>query len=315
MKEIYTFASADDRKTPIHAVKWTPDAGEPVAVMQLVHGMIEYIERYEEFAEYLAGKGFVVMGHDHIGHGDSVESPADWGIFHTKTPAATLVEDMYTNYCLIREQYPGLPHFILGHSMGSYLLRMFLCEKADGIKDCAGAIVMGTGSVPDGTSKMGLTLIRLIEKFKGPDHKSGLMPKLSFGGKAYKGYNMDGSDPANSWLSKNLDSVTKYYHDPKDTFAFSLNGYRILMESTSYDNQPENLAKMNKALPVLIVSGAEDPVGDRSAGVKKVYEEFLQAGMRDVTCKLYEGDRHEILQETDRQQVFADIYDWAKARL
>ncbi|MCR4999759.1 MAG: lysophospholipase, partial [Lachnospiraceae bacterium] len=124
--ENYSFQSSDKDATKIHGVKWMPDNGEVKAVIQLNHGMIEYIERYAEFAEYLTQRGFVVMGHDHIGHGESVRNQEDWGIMRTDTPSDTLVEDMFTNYRIIRGQYPDKPFFILGHSMGSYLLRKFL---------------------------------------------------------------------------------------------------------------------------------------------------------------------------------------------
>lgn len=313
--ENYTFRSSDDEKTNIHAVKWSPDEGKPVAVLQLVHGMIEYIERYDEFARYLADRGFIVMGHDHIGHGASVKDESDFGIFHTKTPDVTLVEDMFTNYEIIKEQYPDIPYFILGHSMGSYLLREFLSMKADKLHEVNGAIIMGTGTVPDKTLKAANVISNIITAFHGLDYKSRFLANLSNGTAAYKDYDCTGKNPERSWLSKNVDSVTKYYKDPKDTFLFSVNGWRILFNSCKYDNSMENLKKMNMDIPVLFVSGSDDPVGDLGEGVKTAYESFLDAGVKDCHLHLYENDRHELLQETDRENVYNDLYNFMKERM
>ncbi len=312
--ENYSFQSSDKDATKIHGVKWMPDNGEMKAVIQLNHGMIEYIERYAEFAEYLTQRGFVVMGHDHIGHGESVRNQEDWGIMHTDTPSDTLVEDMFTNFRIIRGQYPDKPFFILGHSMGSYLLRKFLSVKADQLEGVNGAIVMGTGTVDDGAIKAGMAVCKLIACFRGWDYKSNFVAGLMFD-KNYKKFDVTGANKENSWLSKNVESVTKYYNDPKDTFAFSLNGYRVLLEATSYDNKMENIAKMRKEMPILFVSGEDDPVGGLGEGVKIACNKFIEAGISDVSMKLYKDDRHEILNELDRQTVYADIYQWMSERL
>jgi len=312
--ENYKFTSADDAHTSVHGVKWTPSDGEVKAVIQLNHGMIEYIERYSEFAEYLADRGFVVMGHDHIGHGESVASPEEWGILHTKTPSDTLVEDMFTNYKIIKEQYPDKPFFILGHSMGSYLLRKFLCEKADSLSGVNGAIIMGTGTEADGAIKAGTMVVKLLAALHGRDYKSQFVVNLMYGA-PYKMYDVTGADPTNSWLSTNVESVKKYYSDPKDTFMFSLNGYLILLESTCYDNNMDHIRKMNMDIPVMFASGAADPVGNHGVGVKAAHDKFKEAGVKDLTMKLYEGDRHEILQEMDRQKIFEDLYQWMSERM
>ena len=312
--ENYSFKSADDTKTTIHAVKWTPE-GEPVAVLQIAHGMQEHIERYTGFAEYLNKQGFVVMGHDHIGHGESVASEAELGLMHTDTPSDTMVEDMFTNYKLIKEQYPNIPYFILGHSMGSYLLRKYLSKKGSELKGVNGAIVMGTGTVQDSAIKAGMTVCKLIAKFKGWDHKSSFVAGLMFDAN-YKKFDITGEHPENSWLSKNVENVKAYY-DPankKDCCPFSLNGYRVLLEATGFDNNMDNIKKMNMDIPIFFVSGSEDPVGAMGEGVKAAKAKFEEAGVKDLTMKLYEGDRHEILNELDRETVYADLYNWMKDR-
>ncbi|MCR5546167.1 MAG: lysophospholipase [Lachnospiraceae bacterium] len=313
MKEYYNFNSSDQEQTKIHGVKWTPE-GEPVGVIQLVHGMIEYIERYDEFAEFMNAQGFVVMGHDHIAHGDSVKSKDDWGIMHTDTPSETMVEDMFTNYKIIKEQYPSLPYFILGHSMGSYLLRHMLILKAADFKDVKGAIIMGSGTTPENMAKMGMTALKVLKTFKGWDGKSKIAVNLMYG-ESYKGFSTDGSEPEKSWLSTNVESVKKYYSDPKDTFMFSLNGYRLLVNSSGFVSKLENVEKMNKDIPLLFVSGAQDPVGDLSVGVQTAYDTYKKAGVKDVSLHLFEGMRHEILQEVERQKVFEYIYSWISEKM
>ena len=313
MKEYYNFLSSDKEQTKIHGVKWMPE-GEPKAVIQLVHGMIEYIERYDEFAEFLNTKGFVVFGHDHIAHGESVKSHDDWGIMHTDTPSETMVEDMFTNYKLVKEQYPDLPYFILGHSMGSYLLRHMLILKASDFTGVNGAIIMGTGTTPENMAKLGMTVLKVLKTFKGWDGKSQMVVNMMFD-ENYKKFSTDGSNPENSWLSTNVESVKKYYSDPKDTFTFSLNGYRLLVNSSSFVSKLENVEKMNKDIPVLFVSGSDDPVGALSVGVNTAYETYKQAGVKDVSIHLFEGMRHEILQEVNRKEVYEYIYSWVSDRM
>ena len=314
MKEYYSFKSSDRDGTSIHGVKWTPE-GEPVAVIQLVHGMIEYIERYEEFAEYLNARGFVVMGHDHIGHGDSVKSESDWGIMHTDTPSETCVEDMFTNYKLIKEQYPDIPYFLLGHSMGSYLTRHMLTLKASEFKGVNGVVIMGTGTVEEGACKAGMMVLKLLSIFGGWDKKSPQFVINLMYDKSYDGFSTDGSEPEKSWLSTNIESVKKYYSDPKDTFVFSLNGYRLLITSAGFSGRDENIARINKDLPILFVSGEKDPVGGLGAGVTTAFNKYQAAGIKDVSMHLFSGDRHEILNEMDSQDVYAYIYEWLNSHM
>ncbi len=311
-KTIYTFSSADGVST-IHGVRWLPEDGRVIAVLQIVHGMVEYIERYTPFAEYLTTQGFAVFGHDHIGHGESVKGPEEFGIMHAEDPSDIMVEDMFTNFRHVREEYPDTPYFILGHSMGSYMLRKYLAVKAGELQDVCGAIIMGTGTEPDGTIKAGLTLAKMLAKIQGRDHRSPFMAKMTFG-KPYKMYDLTGRDTANSWLTHDEAIVRKYYADPKCTYTFSLNGYIGLISSTKFDNDPANIARIPKDLPILFVSGDKDPVGAHGEGVKAAYQNFVDAGIQDVSIKLYEGDRHEVLNELDRAQVFEDLRDWMLAR-
>ena len=313
----YTFNSSDDRHTTIHAVRWDPDDGRPVAVMQLVHGMQEYIERYDEFARFLADRGFAVFGHDHIGHGDSVESDEERGIMHCRYPDDVMVEDIFTNFKMIKDQYMDLPYFILGHSMGSYLLRKYLVVRSSDIKGKVnGAIVMGTGTEADAAILAGRALCSILGMIKGRDGYSPFIKSLMFGG-AYKQFDTSGGHPENSWLSHNVENVMMMA-DPsnkKANFEFSLGANMILLRSTWFDNRMSNIRKMNMDIPILFVSGDQDPVGQMGTGVKKAYDKFAAAGVSDLSIKMYEGDRHEILNELDRATVFEDLYQWMAERM
>lgn len=308
-KEIFTFLSSD-KKTKLHAVKWMPESGEYTAILQIAHGMIEYVERYEEFACYMANRGYLVVGHDHLGHGESVESPEDWGYIADKNGARHMIEDMNKLRLMTEKENPGLPYFMLGHSMGSYLLRRYLTEYGKGL---AGALVVGTGSVPDIATKAGMLVIRCIARFKGWRYRSKFVENLLFSG-AYHKFSMDGKDLERSWLTKDVEIAAKYYKEPRCTFHFTLNGYDALIKTVYYDNQAKNTAKIPKELPIILLSGADDPVGNMSKGVLLVKKQLKEAGIKDLTCKLYENDRHEILNETDRDVVYRDILKWCEVR-
>lgn len=304
-QESFSFLSKDG-KTNIHALRFVPDSGAYRAVLQITHGMIEYIERYIPFAEYMTEQGFLVVAHDHIGHGDSVASKDDWGYFAEKNPSDVLVADMHTLRTMTQQENPDKPYFMMGHSMGSYMLRKYLAQHGAGL---AGAIIMGTGYVPDQTVKLGMTISRVLAKFHGWRYRSKFVKWLSYD-KPYKRYDLTGNTADNSWLTKDTEIVKKYYSDPKCTYLFTLNGYMGLFEAVLFDNQPENIQKIPKELPLFLISGADDPVGGLGEGVKHVYETYKAAGILDLTWKLYESDRHEILNETDRDTVYRDISSW-----
>lgn len=323
MREEFTFLSKDG-KTNVYAVRRVPE-GKARGVIQLTHGMVEYIGRYREFADFLEQAGFVVAGHDHLGHGhtgdpggkavyttDRKDSGVEsLGYFEESDPSGTLVSDMHTLRQIMQKQYPDLPYFMLGHSMGSYLLRQYLALHGEGL---AGAIIMGTGYVPEKTTKAGLAVIKVLSAFHGSHYRSRFVQNLSYS-KPYQQYDLTGKDCTRTWLSKNEENVKAYYKDPWCTYLFTLNGYRGLMESVQTTCRQENVDKIPKDLPVLFVSGQDDPVGDLGEGVRTVASMFQKAGIHDVTMKFYQNDRHEILNETDRENVRQDILFWMEARL
>ena len=306
--ERFTVPSTDG-KTQISAGYMRP-SGAAKAVLQIAHGMQEHISRYEDFAAFLAERGFVVAGNDHLGHGESINSPDDLGYFG-EGASNLVVGDMHQLRKAMQAKYPGLPYFMLGHSMGSFMLRKYLALNGKGL---AGAIVMGTGFTPAGTTKAGLAVINGLSRVRGERHKSQFVANLAFG-KDYKPYDMTGTEPERSWLSHNVENVKAYYADPLCGFPFTLNGYRGLMEAVQFSCAQENVNAIPVNLPILLVSGALDPVGGAGAGVRKVHDMMSIAGIRDLELKLYPGMLHEILNEPDHDVVYADLEAWMEARL
>ncbi len=305
----FTFMSKDGR-TPVHAVRWAPDSGECRAVLQLTHGMQEFIDRYEPFATYLADNGFLVVGHDHIGHGQSIVTEKDWGYFAPGNAGRILVQDMHQLRLLTQKDHPGLPYFMLGHSMGSFLLRRYIVSRGEGLH---GAIVMGSGFTEPHSSEMGILMTRTLAKVFGWRHRSVLLTKLAF--RKNHRFDMSGKDLENNWLTRDPEIVKWYYSQPGCTYTFTLNGYKNLFETVRFSCLQENVDKVPKDLPVLVVSGAEDSVGGYGEGVRKVTDMFRQAGLRDVELSLYEGYRHEILNEIGKEKVFEDLRDWMLNRV
>jgi len=309
IKETFSFLSGN-KKTQIHAVKWFPEDKKYDAILQITHGMVEFIERYEAFASFLTGHRILVVGHDHLGHGASIGSEKDWGYFAKGNPSILLVEDMHQLRMIVQKENPEIPYFMLGHSMGSYLLRRYLTVHGEGLR---GAIIMGTGFVPPGTAAMGSRISSLMSLLQGDMHRSGFVSGLAFN-KGYSKFDMTGQNPENSWLTKDAGIVKRYYHDPRCTYQFTLNGFKGLFDTVAYTCRQENADKIPKNLPILIVSGKDDPVGDFGEGVKKVNEMLKKAGIHDLSMKLFEGDRHEILNELDRETVYAYLLEWIQKR-
>lgn len=310
MREAYTFPSTDG-STVIHAVRWMPENGSIRAILQIAHGMIEHIERYGEFANYLTTMGFLVIGHDHIGHGRSVETAADWGFLPPKNGDVIMVEDLHRHRLLVQEKYPDLPFFMLGHSMGSYVLRRYLADYGEGL---SGAILMGTGFVPGMAARSGIALCHAMAKGTGWHHRSRLVTGMTFG-KEYRDFDMNGEDPSNSWLSRDVEMVKKNLSDPACRYLFTLGGYLALFQTVLFDSHQKNADAIPGSLPLLLVSGDRDPVGSFGKGVRRVEGMLRKVDRQDLTCRLYEGCRHEILNELNRQEIYEDLRDWMEARM
>lgn len=307
-KEEFYFDSRD-QQNKIHAIKWIPDVEKPVCIFQIVHGMAEHIDRYDEFARFLAGKGILVVGEDHLGHGKSVPEGGTYGYFCEHDAANVLVRDVHRLKKIMQEQYPGVLYLILGHSMGSFILRNYLFRYGSGV---GGAIIVGTGMQP-GPVLLFARIITAVQKiFCGPKHVGKFIDKASFGS-----YN-ERFEPARTafdWLSGETANVDRYLADPLCGFTFTLNGFATLFRLIHNCYDREKLEGMPKQLPILLIAGADDPVGNYGQGVEKVYRSYLEVGMQNVQMKLYEQDRHELLNETDRVSVYGDIYRFILQRI
>lgn len=306
-KEEFTFDSRDGI-SKIHAVRWIPE-GDIVCILQIVHGMAEYIERYEEVAQYFAERGILVTGEDHLGHGKSVSEGGTYGYFCKQDPATVIVRDVHRLKKMTQEAYPGVPYVILGHSMGSYMLRNYLFRYGTGIQ---GAILCGTGSMPQGIISAAKVLAKIQELVLGGKHVAKRLDNMAFG--AYnKRLQPERTDK--DWLCTDEKVVDIYKNDSLCGFTFTVNGFQTMFEIITRLNKEENLSKMPKNLPVYFIAGEEDPVGDYGEGVKKAYHDFENAGMENLSIKLYSGDRHEILNEKDREQVYEDVYSFIMDRV
>ncbi len=299
----YTFTSAD-HVTPIHVHQWEPDC-DLNGIVQLVHGIAEYIERYDEFARFLASKGFLVVGNDHLGHGKSVLREENLGFFAEKDGWMKAVGDMETLRAMTAREHPGVPYFIFGHSMGSFLTRTYLICHPEA--PLAGAILSGTGQNPAPVVYAGLALCKAEEHRHGPRYRSKLINSVAFG--AYnKGFEPRRTDF--DWLSRDEGNVDRYISDPLCGFLPTVGLFKDMMGGLAFISKKSNLEKMRKDLPVYIMSGDKDPVGGDGQGVAKVYGMFLSSGMRDVLYKFYPEGRHEMLNDVNKAEVMNDIAAW-----
>ena len=306
-KTEFYFPSSDG-KTSIHAVEWTPE-GKPIGVYQIAHGVAEYALRYEPFAEFLNSKGFVVVANDHIGHGLSVAEGAAALYFGEKDGWTHVVDDMFELRKRTGQKYPGLPYFLMGHSMGSFLTRTYLIRYPGSVK---AAIIMGTGQKPGYMVAGGRLAAKVIGKKSGYDKFNETVDGLAFG--AYnkpfepKRTNYD-------WLSANEENVDKYIADPLCGGGATTGLFLEMLGGIGFVGKQSNVEKMDKNIPILFISCEMDPVGDLGKGVRKAYESFRKAGVKDVELKLYPGLRHEILNEKEKDQVYADIWAWVQKHM
>ncbi|MBQ7246572.1 MAG: alpha/beta fold hydrolase [Lachnospiraceae bacterium] len=307
MKQEFFFPSKDGL-TQIHAIEWIPD-GEVRGVLQIAHGMVEFIDRYDRFASFMSSQGFYVVGNDHLGHGKSVTDESQLGYFARHDGNFCVLGDMQRLREDSAKKYPDVPYFILGHSMGSFLTRQFIEMYGTGL---AGAIIMGTGYQPSLTLNMGIALTSLLGKFKGDHHRSVMVNNMALGSYNAK---FEPGRTKNDWLTKDEAIVDAYEANPLNQFTFTVNGYNNLFRGMRYAQQRKNLEMIPKELPVLVISGADDPVGEFGKGPKIVAQSYRDNGIKDVTLKLFDGDRHEILNELDHDAIDRYLLEWITGRM
>ena len=360
------FYRSADGITKIRALKWAPDVGtKPVALLQIVHGMQEFIDRYDAFARFMASKGFIVFGNDILGHGGSIRNGDEryFGYFGrgvcpgdgtggsakpagaaqdsgTKTGAGTktgtgtesdagvetnyagtpyqdartgghriLLSDIRALQDLMADRYPDLPCFLLGHSMGSFLAREFLCVHGGSLR---GAVISGTAYHPAAETVVGRSLAVILGQTRGWFYRSPLLNKLSVG-------NLNKEfEPARTpvdWLTRDEAIVDRYVADRRTQFKFTCNAYYALFDCLHYLTVADNLRHMPKNLPVMLIAGAQDPVGADGAGPTRVAAQLKGIGMKHVITKIYPQGRHEVLNELNRAEVWDDVLSFLQAAM
>ena len=265
--------------------------------------------RAEALRRFLAEHGFAVVGHDHLGHGRTARNPLEFGWFADRDGWKHVVKDVRALRERVGAEYPGLPCFLLGHSMGSFVVRGYLMFWPGTVD---GAILSGTGQEPPATVAAGRALSALLIRLKGPRAHSPLLDALSVG--RYNGQFKPVRTSAD-WISRDTVVVDAYRADPLCRFLPTVGMYHDMMVGLQLLAKPANLARMDPDTPVYFFAGDRDPVGANGAGVKKVAGWFRDAGVKDLTVRLYPEGRHEMLNEANRDEVYRDVLSWLERRL
>ncbi|MBE6992771.1 MAG: alpha/beta hydrolase [Ruminococcaceae bacterium] len=288
----------------IRVRSWEPE-NEPVGILQIAHGVAEHVERYDDFAVFLVEKGWKVVAGDHLGHGKSAPDTKGW--FGEKNGWFNVVGDLKQIYD--GNYVDGIPYFILGHSMGSFLLRTYLTVYPDA--RLSGAIISGTAWQPGGILKAGIAMCNIQKAIKGSDKVSEMINNMAFG--AYNN-KIENPKSKNDWLSRREDIVAQYDEDPLCGFSMTVGLAKDMFSGIAFNQKAENLLKMNKDIPVFFIAGDMDPVGDYGKGVVTAKDAFVSAGMNSVDIKLYPDGRHEMLNETNYRDVYNDLYIWLESK-
>ena len=302
MRNDFTYASCGAGL--IHGLRWEP-AGKPVAILQIIHGVAEYAARYDEFASFLASKGFLVVAADHMGHGGSlgengVKGHFEGGWFNTVADAYQLLQNT-------RAAYPDVPYILLGHSMGSFMARTILAKYPD--SGIAAAIISGTAWMSGAVISAGLAAAAVVAKCQDPDQPSKLLNDMMFGSYNNK---IEHKRTTHDWLTRDQKIVDAYVADPLCGFSMTPGLAKDMMTGLKYIQTAKHLQQMDKDLPVLFIAGSDDPVGNYGKGVQQAVQAFRQAGMGNVKLRLYPMCRHEVLNELNREEVYANILNWLK---
>ncbi|MPM84797.1 Monoacylglycerol lipase [bioreactor metagenome] len=289
----------------IYYQSWTPENPEDVkGIFQIAHGMAEHSDRYAEFAVTLANMGYAVYVGDHIGHGRSVNSKKDLGYFGEKNGYLAFKNDARQITLNAMKDYPNVPVFFFGHSMGSFIARNYIQTYAS---DLAGAIICGT-SGKNPAAKFAIHLADLVAKIKGGNSPSPFVNNIAFA--SYNKKFKTNEDKGFSWLSENTENVENYNKDPYCGFCFTARGFQDLFTLLDKVSSDQWYEKLSRELPILLISGKDDPVGNYGKGVTEVYQKLLDTGHQKVSMKLFDGMRHEILNETNREEVYLFIGQW-----
>ena len=298
-----SFPSCDGINT-VHGTIYIPDT-EPRGIIQLSHGMVDHVGRYEELGKFLAEHGYVFAGNDHLGHGMTADkSGTEFGYFANKGGTDLVLRDLHAMNKLLRERFGGMKPVIMGHSMGSFLSRLYVEKYPSSV---SGHIIHGTGGPLGAAVPMGIGLVNLIMLFRGTKHRSSLVKSIAFAG--YNSH-FPKSEGENAWLTRDVAAVSDRSQNPYTSFTFTVSAYKELFTMVGKCNSKSWFSSYPKQLKTLILSGDEDPVGKYGNGVRYVYKHLLLAGANDISMKIYQGARHELFNETNKYEVFSDMENW-----
>ncbi len=296
-KDIH-YKSADGKNT-VYAVMYLPKE-TPICVLQISHGLCEYMGRYDHFARFLAQNGVAVCGNDHLGHGYTAVTEQDYGYFGVRGARNFILQDVKHMSDFSSEAFPNIPHVLLGHSMGSFFARAFAVQWPQSID---GLILSGTsGNIP--LLGFGLQMARILEKKYGPRYRSKSLQRLTFGRYLAQ---IPKANTRYDWVSSETEVVHQYVLDSKCNFMFTVNGYYELFSILQDVSGSTWAANMPKNLPIFLFSGEEDPVGNYGKGVHQVENWLKDAGVGPLICRMYPKGRHEMLNEKDKEIVYNDV--------
>lgn len=302
-----TFTIEDPGQKELFIYQWTPENSEPRGVIQIAHGMAEHAGRYSHLAEKLTGQGFAVLANDHQGHGQT--DPDHPGFISGENGFEKMVDNIADVKKTVEKRFPGLPRFLFGHSMGSFLLQRHLQRAED---QPVGVIYSGSNGRPPGFIRIGILFSKFLMKMFGPDAKSPLLNKLSFGA-----FNKP-FEPARTefdWLSRDESEVDQYIKDPKCGFICSTSFYHDLFRGLVDLHRYTPFTGYTGDAQIFIQSGSQDPVSEMGKGIDRLKQSIMLSGSANPEIKLYEGARHEIYHETNREEVIGDLLDWLERQL
>lgn len=306
MRENFQFRDSDG--VALNVYKWSP-VGEAIGIVQISHGMTETVLRYDEFAHFLNERGFIVYGHDHRGHGLTAKTNEHLGYIADNEGFEWLVEDLFQLMKHIKNENKNLPIFLFGHSMGSFVSQRFM--ELHG-KEVDGLILSGSNGEPPKLTSLGIFLSGLEVKLFGRKHTSKMMDKLSFGD---FNKNFKPNRTPFDWLCSVEQEVDKYIADDRCGFVCSASFYYDLLRGLKTIHVKENFDAIPKDVPIYIIAGDKDPVGNAGKGIINLYDKLKQTGIKDVQYKLYPNKRHEILNEDNKQEVMNDVATWLMNKL
>lgn len=280
----------------------------PRGILQIVHGMCEYFERYEELCSYLCDRGIIVCGNDHVGHGESVENDDQLGFFAESDGDRAVVSDVAALRDIMRKKYRMLPYVMLGHSFGSFVARAYAASNSDAID----ALILSGTSGQKMPVRSGRALCKLVGALRGKKHRSKLIHSVVFGGynKRFKVKDPTGYE----WVTSDPEALKKYASDKKCTFMFTVQAYLDMFALISYIQSDKWYADLSPALPIFIMAGENDPLSEYTSGIFEMMKKLKDKNVTDLEYRIYKNERHELLTGLSKLDAFEDVYDWMSER-